>query len=126
MAPTGLTRGLTRTLLLSLPTAHAATLLASHFEGNLYTLTLTDDSELSVGSPVEVGGMPSWLNLDSAGSTLYVTDESWLGGTTLSVWSVGEGGELTESGRVATDNGEIHSCLFGGENGEGFIAAPQL
>lgn len=125
MAITGLTRGVARTLLLSLPTTHAATLLASHFEGTLYTLTLTDSTELTVASQVEVGGMPSWLTLDTAGSTLYVTDESWLGGTKLSTWSVGEGGELTAAAEVATEGGEIHSCLFGGQNGEGFIAAPQ-
>lgn len=122
MAPTGLTRAILAAL--SLQTTQAATLLASHFEGNVYTLTLTD-SELSVTSQVEVGGMPSWLTLDTAGSTLYVTDESWLGGTKLSALSVGEDGELTASAEVGTEGGEIHNCLFGGGDGEGFIAAPQ-
>ena len=117
---------LTLTLLALLPAIRAATLFASHFEGTVYTLSLSDDaSELTLASQVSPGGMPSWLTLDSAGSTLYVTDESWLGGTKISVWSVGEGGELTEAGQVPTEEGEIASCLYGGEDGKGFIAAAQ-
>lgn len=117
---------LTRTFLSLLPAAQAATLLASHFEGNVYTLSLSDDaSELTLASQVAVGGMPSWLTLDKAASTLYVTDESWLGGTKLSAWTVGAGGELTAAGEAATNGGELASCLFGGEDGEGFIAAAQ-
>ena len=119
-------QGRSLALLTLLPTIQAATLLASHFEGTVYTLSLSDDaSELTLASQVSAGGMPSWLTLDSAGSTLYVTDESWLGGTKLSAWSVGEGGELTAAGEAATEGGELHSCLFGGEDGESFIAAAQ-
>ena len=118
---------LTLTLLSLLPAIEAATLFVSHFEGSVYTLSLSDDaSELTVASQVQPGGMPSWLTLDSTASTLYVTDESWLGGTKISAWSVGEGGELTAAGETPTEGGEIASCLFGGEDGESFIAAAQL
>lgn len=116
------------TLLLTLlaTPALSSTLLASHFSGTVYTLTLSDSAaDLAVTSQVEPGGMPSWLTLDSETSTLYVTDESWLGGTKLSAWSVGEDGELSEAGEAPTEGGELHCSLFGGEDGRGFIAASQ-
>lgn len=116
----------TAALLSLLPAANAATLLASHFEGTIYTLSLSDNAtELSVASETDVGGMPSWIMVDKAGATAYVTDESWLEQTKLSAWSVGEGGELTSAGVVDTEGGEIHCSLFGGEDGESFIAAAQ-
>ena len=116
----------TLALLSLLPAINAATLLASHFEGTLYSLTLSEDaSELTLASQADVGGMPSFLMIDSAGETAYVSDESWLEPTKLSAWTVGEGGELTAAGAVTTEGGEIHCGLFGGEDGESFIAAAQ-
>ena len=118
-----------RTLSLLFPaTALAASsLLVSHFEGTLYSLTLDDAaSDLSISGQVSTGGgMPSWLTLDSEAKKLYVTDEAWFGTTKLTTYSVAADGALTKEAETSTPGGELHSCLYGGDDGKSFIAAAQ-
>ena len=109
----------------------ATTLLASHYSGTLYTLTLTGNAssaagtaKLAITSQLRAGGtMPSWLTLDSAARTLYVTDESSFGGASLTALSVSADGSLKVTGTARTTGGELHSGLYG-EHG-GFIAVAE-
>lgn len=109
--------------------ATTANLLTSHYNGNLYTLSLTtgDTASLAVTSSVKAcGQMPSWLTLDKAGETVYCTDESGANtGSTLTALSVGANGVLKVSGTDKTPGGELHSTLFGGPNGTSFLAAAE-
>jgi 6-phosphogluconolactonase (cycloisomerase 2 family) len=66
--------------------------------------------------------MPSWLTLDSEAKTVYVTDENQAGRIVLSAYKVGADGKTTKIGDAQTPGGELHSCLFGGEDGKGYIA----
>ncbi len=106
--------------------ALAATLLVSHYNGNLYSLTLSG-SKLSVTSSVKAcGGMPSWLTLDAEGKTVYCTDESGAGsGSTLTALSVSDTGALKVSATTRTPGGELHSTTYGGSDGKGFLAVAE-
>ncbi len=113
-------------------TALAATtrLLASHYNGNIYTLTLTTGSgtpSLAVSSSIKAcGQMPSWLTLDKEAANVYCTDESGANtGSSLTALSVGANGALKITGTDRTPGGELHSTLFGGSDGQGFIAAAE-
>lgn len=118
------------------PAATTATLLASHYSGTLYTLTLTlsgnatgaaaGSGKLAVTSSLRAGGsMPSWLTLDSASRTLYVTDEiSWTGSASLTQLSVGAAdGVMKVIATAKTTGGELHSGIYG-EKG-GFLAVAE-
>lgn len=104
--------------------ATAARLLASHYSGTLYVLELSDDNALSVTSEIPSGSqLPAWITLDSQAKTAYIADESWYGLGTLSSFSVDQDdSSLTATASVQTKGGELHSCLYGGDDGEGFIA----
>lgn len=107
--------------------AQGASLIASHFSGNLYSLTLSESGELTVDSEVSSGNFwPSWLDLDSESGTLYVPDESdWSPPNGLVTFTVGADGSLTPGdadSQTATAGGEVHSTLYGGQDGKGFIA----
>lgn len=69
--------------------------------------------------------MPSWLTLDSATGNLYVTDETSYGSPVLTSLSVAADGSLKVTGTARTPGGEIHSTLYGGSDGRGFIAAAE-
>lgn len=110
--------------------AATSNLLVSHYNGNLYTLTLTTGSgtpSLAVTSSVKAcGQMPSWLTLDKEGGMVYCTDESGANtGSTLTALTVAANGALKVSGTDKTPGGELHSTLYGGSDGKGFIAAAE-
>jgi 6-phosphogluconolactonase (cycloisomerase 2 family) len=101
----------------------ASSLLVSHFSGRLYSLGLSDGGQLTLTSQASGGArMPSWLTLDADSKTLYVTDEVTYGTPFLTAFSVGDGGALTQKAQGRTPGGELHSTLYGGADGKGFIA----
>jgi hypothetical protein len=118
-------------LLLALPTALAASanLLVSHYNGNLYSLSLTTSGStgtLAVKQTVKTcGTMPSWLTLDSASGSLWCTDESTYGSPILTQLSVSASGSMTVSGQAKSGGGDLHSTLYGGSDGKGFIATAE-
>lgn len=120
-----------RSLLFSLlPAAgYAASLLVSHYNGNIYSLSLTTSGAtgtLAITSTLKAGGnMPSWLTLDSATRNLYITDETSYGGAVLTTLAVQADGSLKALNTARTTGGEVHSTLYGGSNGTGFIAAAE-
>ncbi|OAA65658.1 Lactonase, 7-bladed beta propeller [Niveomyces insectorum RCEF 264] len=109
--------------------ADTANLLVSHYNGNIYTLTLTtgSTSSLTVSSSVKAcGQMPSWLTLDKEGGKLYCTDESGANvGSTITSLTVGDAGVVKVLATERSPGGELHSTLFGGSDGKGFIAAAE-
>lgn len=69
--------------------------------------------------------MPSWLTLDSATGTLYVTDESTNGSPVLTTVTVAADGTLKTVSTARSNGGDVHSVLYGGTDGKGFIAAAE-
>ncbi|KAF9871774.1 hypothetical protein CkaCkLH20_10708 [Colletotrichum karsti] len=105
-----------------------ATLLASHYSGQIYTLNLSPANQLTITKSASSGNrMPAWLDLDSATKTLYVPDETQWGQPLLKSFSVADDGTVTAKGQAQTAGGELHSTLFGhgGQDGKGFIALAQ-
>ncbi|KAK1992379.1 putative isomerase YbhE [Colletotrichum falcatum] len=106
----------------------AATLIASHYSGQLYTLSLSSTNQLAIAETVSSGNrMPAWLGLDSESRTVYVPDEvgTWGGQPLLKSFSVAADGSLTAKAQVQTAGGDLHSTLYGGSDGKGFIAMAQ-
>ncbi|KAK3686116.1 Lactonase, 7-bladed beta-propeller-domain-containing protein [Podospora appendiculata] len=107
----------------------AANLLVSHYNGNLYSLSFTQNSatgQLAVKQTVKAGGsMPSWLTLDSDSGNLWVTDESTYGSPVLTQLQVASDGTMKVTGTLKSNGGEVHSALYGGSDGKGFIAAAE-
>ncbi|KAI8302350.1 hypothetical protein K4K61_007998 [Colletotrichum sp. SAR11_59] len=101
----------------------AATLLASHYSGQIYTLELSSANQLSIVKSISSGNrMPAWLDLDSATKTLYVPDETQFGQPLLKSYSLGDNGTVTPKGQVQTAGGELHSTIYEGGAGGGFVA----
>ncbi|KAF0319256.1 hypothetical protein GQ607_013505 [Colletotrichum asianum] len=101
----------------------AATLLASHYSGQIYTLELSSANQLSIVKSISSGNrMPAWLDLDSATKTLYVPDETHFGQPLLKSYSLGDNGTVTPKGQVQTAGGELHSTIYEGGAGGGFVA----
>ncbi|KAH8686135.1 Lactonase, 7-bladed beta-propeller-domain-containing protein [Tricladium varicosporioides] len=114
-----------------LPTAFAATstLLASHFNGAIFTLSLnTDGSDGTLAITSASGGCgstPTWLQYYSDTKKLYCWDESWQGYGTMAEYSVSTDGTLTVTGQAKTTGNDVHGVLYGGPLGRSFIATVQ-
>lgn len=107
------------------PSALAANLFVSHFNGNIYTLTYESqglsNSSLSIDSVTTgCGNMPSWLTLDEKSRTLYCFDESW-GGGVVSSFDISNG-SLELTGQAETSGGDVHGYFYGGEDENSFLA----
>jgi 6-phosphogluconolactonase (cycloisomerase 2 family) len=109
--------------LLPITVLGASSLLVSHYSGNIYTLTLSDSGALSIAKTVRAGNsMPAWLTLDSNSKTLYCPDESTYGRPVIASFSVGADGTLTPKAQASTRGGELHSTLYGGQDGAEYLA----
>ncbi len=125
---------LTRTLVSGLglvmaPAAMGATLLASHYNGKLYTLAFTQNGtsgSLAITyQTTGCGTTPGWLELYPESKTLDCFDESWAGnGTDASFW-VDADGKLTLASQVPTTGNDVHGLLYGGPDGKSFVATAQ-
>lgn len=105
--------------------AQSATLVASHFSGNLYSLSLSS-GKLSQTAALKAGGTwPSWLTYDGASRTLYTVDEANWVGPMFTEFKVASDGRLTQTATSPKSGGELHSTLYGGQDGKGFIAGAQ-
>ncbi|KAH6618385.1 Lactonase, 7-bladed beta-propeller-domain-containing protein [Chaetomium sp. MPI-SDFR-AT-0129] len=108
------------------PGALGASLIASHFSGTLYSLSLaTADSTgtLTVTSQATGCGLtPAWIELYSDTNTLYCFDESWTGSGSSAEYSIGNDGSLSLTGNLKTGGNTVHGKLYGGEDGKGFVA----
>lgn len=115
-----------------LPTSFATTslLLASHFNGAIFTLSLntnpTGNGSLSlISASGGCGTTPTWLQYYSDTRTLYCWDESWQGYGTMAEYNVSTDGTLTVTGQAKTTGNDVHGILYGGPMGRSFIASVQ-
>lgn len=124
-------RAYTSILLAMATTITAQTLYATHYSGNVYTLSLntnkTDNDpnkSLTVNSAQDIcGDMPSWLTLDSATGVLYCSDESGNATTpgSLTALSVAQG-KLEEMVQVTDVGAGVNSAIYHGEQENQFLA----
>jgi hypothetical protein len=109
-----------------LPAVLGQNLLVSHYNGNVYSVSFSGTA-LAIKSQIKAGGqMPSWLTLDAASGSVWVTDES-TGGSNKQMYQLTVGSDLSlkSSGTSKANGGELHSCLYGGSDGKGYIAAAE-
>ncbi len=123
---------LTHTILAGIslvPAALSATLLASHYNGQIYTLSLTTsgtNGSLAITSQATgCGTTPGWLELYSDTKTLYCFDESWQGSGFIASYSVGPDGKLSLTSQLTTTGNDVHGLLYGGPDGRSFVATAQ-
>lgn len=114
-------------LLLALSTglqgAVAEKLIASHFSGDIYTLSLSDNGTLSIVGSVSSGAeMPTWLAYDAKTGDLVVPDESWSGAGVMSQFSVSKSGTVTPVASAATLGGDVHGTFYHTADGGTFVA----
>lgn len=114
-----------------LPTAFAATstLLASHFGGAIFTLSLnTQGSNGTLVITSAAGGCgttPTWLQYYADTKKLYCWDESWQGYGTMAEYNVSSDGTLIVNGQAKTSGNDVHGVLYGGPSGRSYIATVQ-
>ncbi|CAI7622139.1 unnamed protein product [Penicillium glandicola] len=99
--------------------AAATNLYATHYDGNVYTLSLDEGNSLSIASSLKTcGDAPSWLTFDSPTRTLYCSDH--VGNATvngsLSSYSVNRDGRLTELAKNVDVGAAVHSIIYGGKD----------
>lgn len=102
--------------------ATAANLYASHYSGTINLLAFSGSSLTLTSSTKSGNSMPSWLTYDSAGKALYVPDENYGSTGTLTSFSIGSNGALTQSGKATAPGGAVANCVYGGSDGRSFIA----
>lgn len=100
--------------------AAATNLYATHYDGNIYSLSLDGGNSLSVTSSLKsCGDGPSWLTFDSSTRTMYCSDHA--GNTSmnglLSSYSVNRNGRLTELANTVDVGAAVHSVIYGGKYG---------
>jgi 6-phosphogluconolactonase (cycloisomerase 2 family) len=114
-------------LLTTLTTAKPAHLWATHYNGNVYTLTLNNHNDLSITQTLKTcGNMPSWLTLDPQARIVYCSDED---GTTdpsthgsLTALHAAPDGSLREIAKTSTVGGGVASVIYEGDKGRKFLA----
>ncbi|KAJ5170210.1 uncharacterized protein N7500_002993 [Penicillium coprophilum] len=104
----------------------ATNLYATHYDGNIYTLSLDSANSLSISSSLKTcGDAPSWLTFDASTRTIYCSDHSGNGtmNGSLSSYSVDQHGKLTELAKTVDVGAAVHSIMYGGEHGhENYLA----
>ncbi|KAJ6100797.1 hypothetical protein N7499_000427 [Penicillium canescens] len=114
-------------LLTTLTAAKPAHLWATHYNGNVYTLTLNNHHDLSITQTLKTcGNMPSWLTLDPQTRIVYCSDED---GTTdpsthgsLTALHAAPNGSLSEIAKTSTVGGGVASVIYEGDKGRKFLA----
>ncbi len=105
--------------------AAATNLYATHYDGNIYSLSLDGENSLSITSSLKTcGDGPSWLTFDSPTRTLYCSDhagDATVSGS-LSSYTVDKDGRLTELAKTADVGAAVHSAMYTGENGDKYLA----
>ncbi|KAI3325212.1 putative isomerase YbhE [Xylariaceae sp. AK1471] len=91
-----------------------ANLLASHYTGKIFSLTLSNSSLTVTSSATGAGNLPAWLGLDSStgAQTVYSVDEDWNGSGTLASFTVGANGALTQTGKLTTSGASVHGTPY--------------
>ncbi|CAI7584685.1 unnamed protein product [Penicillium discolor] len=103
-----------------------AHLWATHYNGNVYSLTLKNDN-LSLSQTLNTcGDMPSWLTLDAHTRTVYCSDEDGTADASthgsLTALHVKPDGTLREGAVAKTVGGGVNSVIYESDAGKKFIA----
>ncbi|KAL2264516.1 hypothetical protein VTJ83DRAFT_7026 [Remersonia thermophila] len=111
------------------PSALGATLIASHFSGQIYTLQYTGTNSsgtLAITSQTSgCGTTPGWIEYYGDTRQLYCFDESWWGNGAITEYAVGNDGRLSITGQGRSRGNSVHGALYGGSNGRGFVATAE-
>ncbi|KAK5801076.1 hypothetical protein VI817_003288 [Penicillium citrinum] len=112
--------------LLSLPLTITATptpqpkpsrLWATHYNGNVYSLTLSNTNLSITHTQKTCGKMPSWLTYDSESHIVYCSDEDGTSDPSthgsLTAYRPGKDGKLHELSSVKTIGGGVDSVIYG-------------
>ncbi|VBB80510.1 Putative carboxymuconate cyclase [Podospora comata] len=104
-------------------------LIASHFSGGIYTLSLTTtgtSGTISVTSQTNgCGTTPGWIELYSDTRKLYCFDESWTGRGQHAEFNVQNDGRLSLASSLQVSGNSVHGILYGGPDGRSYIATAE-
>jgi 6-phosphogluconolactonase (cycloisomerase 2 family) len=103
----------------------ATNLFATHYDGNIYTLSLDSGKSLSITSSLKTcGDAPSWLTLDSSTRTLYCSDHSGnaIVNGSLTSYSVDQNGRLVELAKTQDVGAAVHSTIYGSKHKRKYLA----
>lgn len=105
--------------------AAATNLYATHYNGNVYTLSLDSKNSLSITSSLKTcGDAPGWLTFDSSTRILYCSDHSGnaiINGS-LRSYSVDQHGRLTELAMTKDVGAGVHSAIYRDKHGAKYLA----
>ena len=101
-------------------------LWATHYNGNVYTLTFAE-GKLSLTDTLKTcGEMPSWLTFDAESRVLYCSDESGSADPgmhgSLTAYQAAADGKLTPIATTQTVGGGVSSIIFEAGEREKFLA----
>ncbi|KAJ5822976.1 Cytochrome cd1-nitrite reductase-like C-terminal heme d1 [Penicillium robsamsonii] len=101
-------------------------LWATHYNGNVYTLTLKSN-DLSISQTLDTcGDMPSWLTLDAHTRTVYCSDETGTADPSthgsLTALHVNPDGTLREGAVAKAVGGGVNSVIYEAGAGKKFLA----
>lgn len=117
---------LTAAAITTIALAAPSHLWATHYNGNVYTLTLSGDAFSITDTRRTCGGLPSWLTFDSHTRTLYCSDESGTSDPSthgsLTAYHAAPNGVLHELATTETIGGGVNSAIYEGDNRKKFIA----
>lgn len=106
--------------------ADPKTLWATHYNGNVYTLSLSGHNLSIADTRKTCGPMPSWLTLDPESRVLYCTDENGSADPSthgsLTAYHAAPDGKLKQLASTETVGGGVNSVIYEGGKGEKFIA----
>ncbi|KAJ5205678.1 Cytochrome cd1-nitrite reductase-like C-terminal heme d1 [Penicillium cf. griseofulvum] len=107
-------------------TSRPAHLWATHYNGNVYSLTLKNN-DLSISQTLNTcGDMPSWLTLDARKRIVYCSDESGIADPSthgsLTALHVKPDGTLREGAVAKTVGGGVNSVIYDAGAGKKFLA----
>lgn len=104
-------------------------LIASHFAGGIYSLSLTTTGTSGTISVTQqttgCGSTPGWLELYSDSRKVYCFDESWSGRGQHAEFNIGSDGRLTLASSLSVSGNSVHGTLYGGSDGRGFVATAE-
>ncbi|RAL02493.1 lactonase family protein [Aspergillus ibericus CBS 121593] len=109
--------------------ATATNLYATHYDGNVYTLSLdrgdNDTYSLSLASSLKTcGSMPSWLTFDLDSRILYCSDETGDASVngSLTTLSADQDGTLTEIATAVAPGGGVNNVIYIDDDGAQYLA----
>ncbi|KAK4228691.1 putative carboxymuconate cyclase [Podospora fimiseda] len=104
-------------------------LIASHFSGGIYSLSLTTSGQSGTISVIQqtsgCGTTPGWLELYSDVRKVYCFDESWSGRGQHAEFNIGNDGRLSLASSLSVSGNSVHGTLYGGSDGRGFVATAE-